>query len=701
MSGATITSFLVKVASRCNLDCDYCYVYHHADQGWRKLPRYLSVAHQDAFADRLADYAREAGLSRIAVIFHGGEPLLMGHAQIVDLAVRLRSAVGEVAQLDIGLQTNGLLLTDDALDAFEAENIGVSLSMDGPREAQDLHRTSRKGRSSFNRALAALERLKQRPKIFAGVIAVIDPAVCPSTLLDFFDRHAVPKIDFLLPDAHHGTLPPGRATDPGLYERWLIRAFDMWLDHYPQLAVRTFEALLDGAAGLSSGTDAFGFGDVSLITLETDGTWHDLDVLKVAGEGASRLMGTVDDTAIAVVASSPRLALHRHLLTMDGLSPICRECDVVKICGGGAVPHRFRDGGFSNPTVYCTEMRAIIRHVVRRLNESLVESMRGSDEPASFDIAAFEFAELSSAIMNELAKTAFDADLDGLRHAMTDAGYRPDSFEDDVLENVARRAGTIGWQRARSLIGSGRQVRDVDGNPIDVDDTYLGWVLGRASDCERLELGAADEWLRKPFGTSIVFEPEELSANGRDLVVQALAIIDEWRPSIGAELRSICSAVQFIRDPSAHPDKIVSFSDDSVPGALFVSIYRSDGLIDAYDLADSLVHEYRHQKLYLLERLYPTSRPGALVASPWREDLRPVSGLIHAAFVFVELRRFWRHIRDAGPERLHNRAIAQLEDTERNLGEAFETLRSCDLTRVGRSLVDILESSGRQLPLVA
>src|SRR3546814_2339556 len=67
-----------------------------------------------------------------------------------------------------------------------------------------------------------------------------------------------------------------------------------------------------------------------------------------------------------------------------------------------------------------------------------------------------------------------------------------------------------------------------------------------------------------------------------------------------------CGAIQFIRDPLAHPDKIVSFSDNSVPGALYVSVLQGDDPIDAYDLADSLLHEHRHQKLYLLERLAPT-----------------------------------------------------------------------------------------------
>jgi uncharacterized protein len=160
-----------------------------------------------------------------------------------------------------------------------------------------------------------------------------------------------------------------------------------------------------------------------------------------------------------------------------------------------------------------------------------------------------------------------------------------------------------------------------------------------------------------------------------------------------------CRAVQFVRDPVAHPEKIVSFSDNSVPGALYVSVWQGDRLIDPYDLADSLVHEHRHQKLYLLERLSPTVEPTDLtVVSPWREDLRPPSGLLHAVFVFVELRRLWAHIRDHGPGRLHNRAVNQLQDTNEHLAEAFRTLEACPLTETGRRLTDVLKRAAELTP---
>lgn len=664
------------------------------------MPRVLAAEHQAAFAARLAEYVKIEGLKHVAVIFHGGEPLLIGYKNLVHFAHRIRAAAGPDIEIDIGLQTNGLILYDDALDAFEAERIAVSLSMDGPREAHDRHRTTRKGRSSFDRVAAALERLKRRPTIFSGVIAVIDPEVRPEVLLDYFAMQEVPKVDFLLPDSHHDCPPPGRLTNPLLYERWLIDAFDLWLDKYPQLQVRTFEALLDAVSGLPSGTDAFGFGDVSLISLETDGTWHDLDVLKVTGNGATRLVGTVADTPIATVAASDAITSHRRILAKEGLCATCQSCEVVDICGGGSVPHRFANGGFNNPTVYCGEMKSLVLHVHTRLKSLLGDAAVDVDDLPPFDIDDFELAETSASILVELQRDALEENIDGFVEILGTMAPPKVALDMNLLRSAARRAGTIAWQRAQRAINKGTIVTDVNGKPIHSDPDYLTEVMALAAAGEPLEVGRRDSWLMKPFGTAIIFEEPEIAEKARVIVDEALSIIEAWRPAVANELRAICSAVQFVRDPSAHPDKIVSFSDNSVPGALFVSVTQSEGLIDAYDLADSLVHEYRHQKLYLFERQYPTTSPGVLVASPWRDDLRPVSGLLHAIFVFVELRRFWEYVLNKGPSRLHNRAVAQLEDTERNLSDAFETLRGCELTRAGHKLADILENRTRQMPLV-
>jgi len=85
------------------------------------MPPLLSAADRTAFADRLARYAKHENLKRCVVIFHGGEPLLAGAESLVAFANELRAAVGSGTEIDIGLQTNGLLLTKQVLKVFEEE----------------------------------------------------------------------------------------------------------------------------------------------------------------------------------------------------------------------------------------------------------------------------------------------------------------------------------------------------------------------------------------------------------------------------------------------------------------------------------------------------------------------------------------------------------------------------------------------------
>src|SRR5579863_9783187 len=70
--------FIVKIHSRCDLACDYCYMYEMADQSWRDRPRRMTPEIAEHTAMRIGEHARSHRLKEIAVILHGGEPLLAG-----------------------------------------------------------------------------------------------------------------------------------------------------------------------------------------------------------------------------------------------------------------------------------------------------------------------------------------------------------------------------------------------------------------------------------------------------------------------------------------------------------------------------------------------------------------------------------------------------------------------------------------------
>ena len=703
----TIRCFLLKVASRCNLACDYCYMYEHADQSWRNQPHMFSPETTGAVVARIGEYASDRQLERLSVVFHGGEPLLFGAPRLANLAAELRKAMPDGSRCDISLQTNGVLLTADALRTLADADIGISISLDGPRGVHDLHRLTPAGRSSHEETERALALLATRPEAFAGVIAVIDPQTRPRDVLTYFAQRPMPSLDFLLPDATHVRQPVGRDTDPHLYTRWLIEAFDVWFDEFSELPIRTFDSLLGAVCGEPSPTDAFGFGDVSLLTIETDGSYHDLDVLKITTEGRSALGMNVRDHAVNEACSAPALAEHSRLLSLAGMSGQCRSCPEVTVCGGGAVPHRYSEDGFRHPSVYCDELLTLIRHVRTRMKKALASAWplaNARRTGADVDLTVFDRAETASSQVAAIMSTWMDQALKPFSAALrTCIGNRSDDelvryllrMPPERLAQVAVTPSAVLWTRIATAEAKGLPLQALDGRFLHADTAglqSLAW-LAQHGDGPRPFIQRDDELLRLPFGEPIEFVPfEELVADrGRVAVVKALDLIGRYDRALLAELRSVCTDIQLIRDHSAHPDKTVSFSDDSVPGALYVAPVTGSGDLEVADLADSIIHEHRHQKLYLLSRAVDlVASDWPLVRSPWREELRPPSGVLHAVFVFAELKAFWEWLANTGQPARRARAREEVSMITKRLQEGVAILGEAELTPAGRQLVSVL-----------
>lgn len=89
-----LDSLLIKTASRCNLDCTYCYVYQGADASWKTKPASLSDKTIASIHSRLLEFSleQEAGF---AIVLHGGEPLLLKTEKLHNLISGLRKFLPE------------------------------------------------------------------------------------------------------------------------------------------------------------------------------------------------------------------------------------------------------------------------------------------------------------------------------------------------------------------------------------------------------------------------------------------------------------------------------------------------------------------------------------------------------------------------------------------------------------------------------
>jgi len=396
--------FVLKVHSRCDLACDHCYVYEHADQSWAGRPMVISPEAVDKAGERIAEHARDNGLSGVRVILHGGEPLLAGLPRLAGIARSLRRAIEPCCDLDLRIHTNGVRLDAELCELFLAERVKVGISLDGDRAANDLHRRYAHGGSSYEQVLRAVGLLRQ-PRyraIYAGLLATIDVRSDPAAVYRALAALDPPNLDFLLP---HGTwdCPPPGAGLPGStrYADWLGVVFDEWTADSRRVPVRIFESIIETTLGGASLTESLGLEPSDVVVIEADGSIEQADSIKVVYDGAPATGLDIFRHPLSAAAAHPGIRARQRGIA--GLSATCRQCPVVTSCGGGLYAHRYRTGsGFDNPSVYCADLEKIITHVRARLRPDAAGRGSQAGEPDQSP-ARRPWNALAEAQLDELA----------------------------------------------------------------------------------------------------------------------------------------------------------------------------------------------------------------------------------------------------------------------------------------------------------
>jgi uncharacterized protein len=365
-----LRQFILKVHSRCDLACDYCYVYQTGDDRWRTRPKTMSRHTIDRAAERIAEHASIHRLSTVDLVLHGGEPLLAGPDLLAYCVRRVRAAVGSTATVRVGLQTNGVRLDLPYLELFRDLDVQIGVSIDGGPDAHDRHRRDHGGRGSHqavSRALSLLAGPRFRNQ-YAGLLCTIDLRNDPLEVYRDLLLLQPPLIDLLLPHGNWTTPPPGRdpESSDSPYGHWLATVFDRWYDApRRETRVRIFEEVMNLLFGGTSRLEGFGLAPAASIVVETDGGIEESDHL-AATSGAGITGLHVDRDPFDAALRTPTARARRA--GVDALAPGCRDCPVVQVCGGGLYSHRYREGtGFVNPSVYCPDLTHLIEHVHRRL----------------------------------------------------------------------------------------------------------------------------------------------------------------------------------------------------------------------------------------------------------------------------------------------------------------------------------------------
>lgn len=358
--------FIVKMHGRCNLACTYCYLYEGPDGSWRDRPAAASAAVLDRTATRIAEHAERHALRDLALVLHGGEPLLAGAGPLAEVTGRVRELVPRGCQVHATVQTNATLLTEERLAVLADAGIRVGISLDGGTAAHNRRRVDHAGRPSWPAAARGARLVAERfPESYAGLLTVVDPTLDPVETYESLLGLRPPALDLLLPHGNWTAPPPGRT---GVrYGDWLCAVFDRWwAAGRREVRVRLFEECVALLLGLPAATEALGLAPFDAVVVETDGSIEQVDSLKSAYPGAARTGLDVFRHTFDDALRHPGVAARQA--GTASLAGECRACPLLRVCGGGHYAHRYRAGhGFRNPSVYCADLQRFIRHVSSRL----------------------------------------------------------------------------------------------------------------------------------------------------------------------------------------------------------------------------------------------------------------------------------------------------------------------------------------------
>ncbi len=374
-----INEFVVKVASRCNLDCDYCYEYNTGDSTWKLMPKYFSTNTAEKLITRIKEHNNIHDLGEVIISFHGGEPLLLGPKRLSELSNIFRSIETDNLEVSLTMQTNGTLMNNSFINIIKDMEIYTAISIDGPKNINDLHRMDHNGKSTFDLTLNGLELIKQNaPDLITGILSVIDVNSDPLEVFDFIGGLGIRDVDFLLPLYNWSNLPPRPFVkwDDGnnkniIYGKWYIKIWNEWIKgRNTNIRIRFFDNIIRQLCNKGGLYEVMNSDPVSLVTIATNGDIEGVDTLKSTGEGVQKLGVNIFENSLDEVLNNHHIVARQN--STNSLCEKCNTCLNLSACWGGYFPHRFdNEASFNNPSVYCDDLYWLIDEMKKTILNGL------------------------------------------------------------------------------------------------------------------------------------------------------------------------------------------------------------------------------------------------------------------------------------------------------------------------------------------
>jgi uncharacterized protein len=380
---------ILKTVERCNLACPYCYYFFHGDDSALRRP---AVMKKEVLGDVLRFIEQGIGdlrIRKVAIVFHGGEPMLQKQRAFDEMCTEIRSRIGPLTELHLSIQTNGTRFDDEWITLFYKHSVSIGISIDGPAGHHDKARPDWKGRGSHSLICDGISRLKRRGKeagtsLNGGTITVLNLALSSRELFEHLTGElGFRSIAVLLPDrSWDKPFAPGET--PELYGKQLCDLFDAWVKRMESTSVREIEDFLRNLQVYVTDIAPEEYDSYlpplppvrteqgmqvrnQIVVLQSDGSISiDDSLIPALAWRKSIPQGNVRTTSLRAFLQHPAFGDVFHALkTLPGG---CASCEWRNPCRGGSLENRYSsERQFDNPSVYCNGLKLFYRHVTEYL----------------------------------------------------------------------------------------------------------------------------------------------------------------------------------------------------------------------------------------------------------------------------------------------------------------------------------------------
>ncbi|HET9169030.1 MAG TPA: FxsB family cyclophane-forming radical SAM/SPASM peptide maturase [Actinospica sp.] len=589
--------------------------------------------------------------------------------------------------------------------------VGVSLDGDTAANDRHRRYANGKSSHAQVLAALALLRTPRYKHLYAGILCTIDIANDPVAVYRAMEAEKPPRIDLLLPHATWDSPPPrpdaiarpSTAFDPA-YAAWLMEIYRVWTAAGRPFGIRLFDSVRSTLLGGPPLTEALGVTPSDLLVIETDGQIEQADSLKVAFDGAVDTGLRVQDHPLSMAAANMQIIARQS--GPEGLSEQCRACPVLASCGGGLFAHRYHSknsdpadpaAAFRNPTVYCADLLALIQSIQRTENAAMPSSENITVSTEHFDQLAAGFG--GAAAIEELAaaqasvnRALLAAGGQALAHQTTEAAAAWEYLQVLDSEHPAAVAEAIAHPFFRAwaftaiddpvathpatLIGYVLAAASIAGLPAELpvplgtEAVYLPGIARIAAREGKVSVGAGG----KPANT---LEKSRYLGGGEDGPRVLLEDLDDQRDAFQLPAAPRLSAEELAQWESAYSNAwrliqkhcpeyapgltaglkvimpLVQSPDGHAASGTARAAFGALGLAlppEPDHLALLLIHEFQHVKLGAVLDLFDLydEADTRLYYAPWREDPRPLEGLLQGVYAHVAVVDFWRRASERG-----------------------------------------------------